>query len=134
MEAKDTRIYMRVDTEKIEPKKEDKFVEFRDDRKNPDFKKDTENFLSIINPGQKVFWIGEPKNRMQDTIEIVDIRKKKGNPEFLKNLGKDPSRNGVFMAEVKDALEKGEEGYDVIFKIKGKEEQFTVDPKLIMKT
>lgn len=133
METKNTKIYMRVDTQNIQPGKEEDYVEFKDDRKNPEFKKDPKNFVSEINPAKKVFWYGEPKSQKQDTIEILDIKKKDGNPEFLKSQGKDPSHNGAYMADVIDSMEKGEEGYDVIFKIKNKEGQFKVDPKLLMK-
>ena len=134
MGTQDTKIYMRVDTKEIQQGNEEEHVEFKDDRKNPDFKKDPKNFVSEINPGQKVFWFGQPKDQMQSTIKIVEIKKKDGDPEFLKSQGKDPSHNGAYMAQVIDSMEKGEEGYDVIFEIKNKEGQFKVDPKLIMKT
>ena len=136
MEAKDTKIYMIVDTENITSGNVEDHVEFRDDRTNPNPKKDPRNFTSVINPRYKVFWFGEPKDQPQNTIEIIGIeRKSENDPEFLKNNGSAPSHRGAYMAEVKEGFKNDEESdYNLIFNIKGRDGQFTVDPKLLMKT
>lgn len=135
MEAKDTRIYMIVDTENINQGNEDKHVEFKDDRDNKNPVKDPRNFTSVINPRKKVFWFGEPKDQQQDTIEIKGIQRKDSNdPEFLKNNGTDPSHRGAYMADVAEGFKDGEESsYNVLFEIKGRKGQYSVDPKLLMK-
>ncbi|NJY62741.1 hypothetical protein HC174_08220 [Salinimicrobium sp. CDJ15-81-2] len=134
MEAKDTRIYMIVDTEKIRSGKEEECVEFKDDRKNPNPHNDPRKFNSVINPRKKVFWYGEPKARPQDTVDIVDIERKGANdPDFLKTKGNDPSRRGAYMGQVIDEGKDGEvSSYNVIFEIKDKKGQYRVDPKLTM--
>ncbi|MDX1601578.1 MAG: hypothetical protein R3209_00795 [Salinimicrobium sediminis] len=136
MEAKDTRIYMIVDTEKIKPGNEDECVELKDDRDNRNPRKDPENFLSVVNPHKNVFWFGQPKDRPQDTIGIIGIENKSGSEHnFLKDKRNDPSDRGAYMAEVKTGFEDGmESSYNIIFEIKGRNGQFTVDPKLMMKT
>ena len=136
MEAKDTKIYMIVDTEKIKVGNENQHVEFKDDRKNKDPKNDPKNFVSIINPGKKVFWFGESKDQPQNTIEIIDIqRKDPKQPEFLKTQGNDPSHKGAYMGQViDDGKNEEESSYNVLFNIKNKDGQFKVDPKLLMKT
>ncbi len=133
MGAKNTKIYMIVDTVNIKPGKADDFVEFKDNRKNPHPVKDPANFTSEINAGEKVFWFGDPKKEAKDTIEIVQIEKKKTDePNFLKEVGKDPSHKGAFMARVIDKYEEGEESYFIKFRIKGHQSDYKVDPKLVM--
>ncbi len=133
MEAKDTKIYMIVDTEKIQPGKADEYVEFKDNRANPAPKKDPENFTSQINAGKKVFWFGSPKDVSKDTIEITEIaKKKKDEPIFLKEIGNDPDHRGAFMANVIDDYHKGLESYLIKFRIKGHKSEYEVDPKLEM--
>lgn len=134
METKDTRIYMIVDTKNILPGNEEEHVEFKDDRNNKNPQKDPRNFTSVINPRKKVFWFGEPKDQPQDTIEIKGIQSKDSTPEFLEDKGPDPSGRGAYMAKVKTGFKDEEESkYNVIFEIKGRKGQYTVDPKLLMK-
>lgn len=133
MEAKDTKIYMIVDTKKIQPGRVDDYVEFKDNRNNPNPKKDPANFTSEISAGKKVFWFGEPKEQSQDTIEITGIvRKKKDEPDFLKDLGDDPDHRGAYMAQVIEEYTGGRESYSIRFRIKGHEAEYEVDPKLEM--
>lgn len=134
MGAKDTKVYMIVDTKKIDVNNVEQHVEFKDNRKNPNPSKDPVNFVSQIDAGQKVFWFGEPKQEAQDTIEIIEIeRKGQDEPEFLESKSKDPAHRGAFMAKVINDYQKGTESYKIIFRIKGRTDQFKVDPKLEMK-
>ena len=133
MEAKPTKIYMTVDTKKINSENVHDCVEFKDDRGNSKPTKDSKNFVSLINAGQKVFWYGEPKEVKKDTIKILEIeRKSKDEPEFLETKGRDEGQSGAYKASVINAYTEGLESYNITFKIKDKEGDFTVDPKLQM--
>lgn len=132
MEAQNTKIYMIVDTKEIKPGKVDKYVKFKDDRKNKIPKGDPANFTSEIDAGKMVFWFGEPESQSADTIEITDIKRKDGAPELVKDIGRDPSHSGAFKARVIDEYTQGREDYSITFRIKGHKSEYEVDPKLEM--
>ena len=133
METKNTKIYMIVDTRNIQPGRVDDFVEFKDNRKNRQPKKDPANFTSEIDAGEKVFWFGEAKEEASDSIEITGVSKKSSkDPDLIKDIGQDQSHPGVFKAQVVDEYIKGSEGYSISFRIKGHKVEYEVDPKLEM--
>ncbi len=132
MEAQNTKIYMIVDTTKIQPGRIDEFVEFKDNRKNPNPQKNPVEFTSEINAGQKVFWFGEPKEAPRDTIEITEVKRKEDGPKLIKDIGNDPGHRGAFTAQVVDEYLEGRESYSIKFRIKGHATEYEVDPKLEM--
>lgn len=132
MEAKNTKIYMIVDTKHIKPGKEDEYVKFKDNRRNKDPKGDPVNFTSEIDPGAKVFWFGEPENEERDTIEITGIKQKGAGPVLIDDIGKDPQHRGAYMAQVVEDYTIGLESYSITFRIKDHKAEYEVDPKLVM--
>lgn len=134
MEAKDTKIYMIVNTTEIQPGKIDEYVEFKDNRSNPNPQKDPVNFTSEISSGKKVFWFGEPKEEQRDTIEITGVKRKNNGPELIKDIGQDPGHRGVYMAQVVSDYIEGLEGYSITFRIKDHQTEYEIDPKLRMVT
>lgn len=128
MGAKNTKIYMIVDTKNIQPGSVDKFIEFKDNRKNPTPKPDPVNFTSEIDAGEKVFWYGEPK----ESIEITGVKRKNNGPQLIQDIGQDPSHLGVYKAQVVDHYTEGLDSYSVTFRIKGHKAEYEVDPKLVM--
>ena len=132
METKNTKIYMIVDTKSIQPGRVDDFVEFKDNRSNPNPKRDPENFTSQINAGEKVMWFGEPKEENREVIEITSVKRKGEGPKLVKDFGNDPQHPGAYMARVVDEYIRGEESYSISFRIRGHKAEYEVDPKLEM--
>lgn len=132
---KDTRITMTVDTKKINDGNVAENVFFSDDRDDPPQKPGKpEEYVSTVNKGKNVSWVPKAKDdRGGDTVEIVEINVKEGKGNW-KLLEDKPHRgnSGETVAKVRGQSIDGEDAYYVKFRIKGREHDFIVDPKLKM--
>lgn len=133
---KNTIISVTVDTQQINEKNIDKHVVFSDDRGGPPQEPgNPKDYVSIINPGMKVYWKGVAKDpQIGDSIEITDIKLKdsKGSWKLLDNVSSEQGNPGVKVGKIKNENIDGKESYSVSFRIKGRKSEFEVDPKLQM--
>lgn len=134
---KNTVIYVTVDTKKINERNIDQHVVFSDDRDDPpQVPGKPQDYVSTINPGMKVYWRGEVKDRDSgDKIEITEVVSKEGNDKWklLDKVEPEQGNKGVRVGKVKSNFIDGEESYSVKFRINGGSgNEYMVDPKLRM--
>lgn len=123
---------MMVNTKQIRPGEIDGCIRFKDNRNNKEPKGDPANFTSEISAGQKVLWFGVPEDDNSAQIDITGIHRKNDGPELIRDIGSDPGRKGVFIAQVIDEYTEGLESYSITFRINGHKVEYDVDPKLKM--
>ena len=147
MSKRDTYVIVTVETDKIGPKNINNYVVLSDNRGGGPTPGNPINFVSKVDRGKKITWIGIPKNASvggdDQTVDIKQIEMKKPNSSILeKTRYNDKGDNGVVVGKVKyprlvveelqvvpNNLER--EGYYITILVNGTD-WYTMDPQLEM--
>lgn len=136
-EKRHTHVLLTVDTGRINDKNIESCVMFTDDRKESGEKPGKpQDFISSVDRNMKIYWTGKAQDDTSgDVVEITRVSRKAlgGGSEILERTFRDRNQNGRVIGQIKDRDVKGEELYDVEFRINNDDlKEFTVDPKLRM--
>ena len=133
---KDTYVFVSVDTCNINQTNKNSMVTFFDNR--GDKPGEGINFLSIVNSGKRIFWIGivkDVENNYQNNVDIKQIvLNVTGDSQILKkNYYYDRGNNGVVVGNVRKTSEypQVKEEYNITILVNGTD-YYTIDPQLEM--
>lgn len=135
---KDTYVIVTVDTVNINPENKNDKVEFSDNRGDPPSVLGNPNgFVSSVDRGKKIIWIGIAKDYddyFENSVAIKEISRKseEGGSDILKDKTyKDKNDNGVVVGKIKDKDESGTESYNISILVNGSD-SYSIDPQLKM--
>lgn len=139
-ELKDTYVYLIIDTDNINKGNINDYVEFSDNRCDTPsyFGNNHDEFVSMVDKGKKIIWIGivkDPEENRYHSVAItqISIKKESEHQILVAATYEDKIKKGIVVGEVKETgVYKGNtEDYNITFLVNGKD-SYTIDPKMQM--
>lgn len=135
--AKNTNIYVLVDTASINHTDPDKYVEISDNRGDKPNK--AKHFTATIDKKKKVYWHALVKDSLsypEHSVKISKIEMKtvNGGTQLLRKKSYTHKADEVIRGKVKKKYMDGEQNYNIILIVNNDiENPYIIDPKLRMK-